>query len=349
MREENRKAVQNFGLLALALAGAFVANASLGSVPIGFGDLWSILWRTEGADPVLANILWEFRMPRAVTAMFAGAALAVSGLMMQTVFRNPLADPFVLGVNSGASLGVALVLLALAPIGISLHESLGISGQAILVLAATLGAGATLGLLLIFARRVDVMSLLILGLMISYGVGAIVSMLMFFSMADRLQAFFFWSYGNFGTMTWQQLKLFVPLAMVGLLTTLALVKPLDAFLLGERYARSLGVEVKSARFAILACASLLAGLVTGFCGPIGFLGIAAPHFCRFFFKTAAHRVLAPACILAGATLALLADLVAKAPGIETSFPLNAITALVGAPVIIGALLKQRNLRRTFGG
>lgn len=327
---------------------AFIANASLGSVSISLAELWRILWGAPDADPVLANIIWEFRLPRAVTGALAGAALAVSGLMMQTIFRNPLADPFVLGVNSGASLGVALVLLALAPMGVSLHEELGLGGQTILVLAATVGAGATLGVLLGFARRVDVMSLLILGLMISYGVGAIVSLLMFFSMADRLQAFFFWSYGNFGTMTWDQLRVFVPLSWIGVLGTLTLIKPLDAFLLGERYAQSLGVDVKRYRFAILACASLLAGLVTGYCGPIGFLGIAAPHFCRFLFKTAEHRLLLPACILAGATLALLADLAAKAPGIETSFPLNAIMALIGAPVIIVALLKQRNLRKAFG-
>lgn len=349
MNEGNRSTVLSFGLLATALLLAFLANASLGSVPIGLGDLWSVLFKSDGMEPVLTNIIWEFRMPRAVTATFAGAALAVSGLMMQTVFRNPLADPFVLGVNSGASLGVALVLLALAPMGISLHESLGMSGQAMLVMAATVGAGATLAALLVFARRVDVMSLLILGLMISYGVGAIVSMLMFFSMADRLQAFFFWSYGNFGTITWSQLKLFVPLSVAGLIASIVLIKTLDAFLLGERYAQSLGVDVKRSRFAILASASLLAGLVTGYCGPIGFLGIAAPHFCRFLFKTSAHRVLVPASILSGATLALLADLAAKAPGVEVSFPLNAITALVGAPLIILALLKQRNLRRAFGG
>lgn len=338
-----------FPVLGLGVLAAIVANVSLGSVWISVGELVGALVGSEETDPVISSIVIEFRAPRALTAALAGAALSVSGLMMQTVFRNPLADPFVLGVNSGASLGVAVVLLLLAPMGVSLTQELGLSGQMAMVLAATGGAAAVLAVLLLFARRVDVMSLLILGLMISYGIGSIVSLLMFYSMADRLQAFFFWSYGNFGNMTWSQLKVFAPVIGVRLLATVPLIKLLDAFLLGEHYAQSMGVDITKARLAILGCASLLAGVVTGFCGPIGFLGIAAPHFCRFLFRTSEHRILLPASVLVGAGIALLADLVAKAPGLETSFPLNAITALVGAPVIIVALLRQRNLRKAFGG
>ncbi len=338
-----------FPVLGLGVLAAIVANVSLGSVWISVNELVGALVGSEDTDPVKSSIVIEFRAPRALTAALAGAALSVSGLMMQTVFRNPLADPFVLGVNSGASLGVAVVLLLLAPMGVSLTQELGLSGQMAMVLAATGGAAAVLAVLLLFARRVDVMSLLILGLMISYGIGSIVSLLMFYSMADRLQAFFFWSYGNFGNMTWSQLKVFAPVIGVGLLATVPLIKLLDAFLLGEHYAQSMGVDITKARLAILGCASLLAGVVTGFCGPIGFLGIAAPHFCRFLFRTSEHRILLPASVLVGAGIALLADLVAKAPGLETSFPLNAITALVGAPVIIVALLRQRNLRKAFGG
>ena len=347
-RQANRDRVCFF-VLGGGVIVALLANISLGSVSIPLKDLVGVLIGSEDVDSVISSIVVDFRTPRALTAALAGSALAVSGLMMQTVFRNPLADPFVLGVNSGASLGVAMVLLLLAPMGVSLSQELGLSGQMLMVLAATGGAAAVLAILLVFAQRVDVMSLLILGLMISYGVGSIVSLLMFYSMADRLQAFFFWSYGNFGNMTWSQLKVFAPSVAVGLMATIPLIKVLDVFLLGERYAQSMGVDVTKARLWILGCASLLAGVVTGFCGPIGFLGIAAPHFCRFLFRTSEHRILLPASILVGASIALMADLVAKAPGLETSFPLNAITALVGAPVIIVALLRQRNLRKAFGG
>lgn len=338
-----------FLLLGTGVIVALLANVSLGSVLISVGELIGAFVGSAETDPIISSIVIELRAPRALTAGLAGAALAVSGLMMQTVFRNPLADPFVLGVNSGASLGVAVVLLLLAPMGVSLTQELGLSGQILMVLAATGGAAAVLAILLVFAPRVDVMSLLILGLMISYGIGAIVSLLMFYSMADRLQAFFFWSYGNFGNMTWSQLKVFAPVIGLGLVATIPLIKLLDAFLLGEHYAQSMGVDISKARLWILGCASLLAGVVTGFCGPIGFLGIAAPHFCRFLFRSSEHRILLPASILVGATIALLADLLAKAPGVETSFPLNAITALIGAPVIIVALLRQRNLRKAFGG
>lgn len=267
---------------------------------------------------------------------------------MQTIFRNPLADPFVLGVNSGASLGVAIVLLVLAPSGVLITQNLALSGQVLVVIAATLGAAAALFIILIFAQRVDVMSLLILGLMFSYATGAIVTILMFYSMAERLQSFFSWSFGEFGNVTWQQLSILSPVLILGLALAFFLCKPLDALLLGERYAESLGTRVKLARPIILGIASVLAGAVTGFCGPIGFLGIAGPHIARFLFRTTDHRILIPGAILLGALLATLADLLARAPGHEAILPLNAITALIGAPIIITALLKQRNLKKIFG-
>lgn len=333
-----------------ALGGlAIVANVCLGSASIPILEALGALLGGGNADPIVSQIVFEFRLPRAITAVLAGSALAVAGLMMQTVFRNPLADPFVLGVNSGASLGVAIVLLLLAPAGVALTDNLQFSGQLLIVLAATGGAACVLAVLLALSRKVDVMSLLILGLMISYGVGSVVSILMFYSMAERLQSFFNWSFGNFGSVTWSQLKVFAPTILLGLLALLPLVKVLDAFLLGERYAKSMGVNVKGSRIALLGCASLLAGVVTGFCGPIGFLGIAAPHFCRFLFRTSEHRVLVPASVLVGGAVALLADLVAKSPGFDGTLPLNAITALIGAPVIMVALLRQGNLRKVFGG
>lgn len=338
--------------LFLALGGSVLvllaANVSLGSATLSPGTVWAALTGGGGDDLVARQIVLEFRLPRAVTALLAGAALAVSGLLMQTVFRNPLADPFVLGVNSGASLGVALALLALAPSGVALTESLSVSGSLLIVVAAASGSAAVLAVIMLFAQRLDVMSLLILGLMISYAVGAVVSILVFYSMAERVQSFFAWSYGYFGNVTWGQMRVFGSCLLAGAGALFFLAKPLDAMLLGERYAESLGTRVKRVRMVTLGLASLLAGTVTGFCGPIGFLGIAAPHLCRFAFRSSEHRVLIPASLLAGGAIALAADLVAKAPGFDGSLPLNAVTALIGAPVIIAALLKQRRMGKVFG-
>lgn len=337
-----------FAALLLGIAIMACAGTCLGSVTLSPVDVWQAMTGGERADPILQQIVVDFRLPRVLTASLAGAALATAGLMMQTVFRNPLADPFVLGVNSGASLGVAIVLLAFAPAGVALTEGLGSSGQLLVIAAASTGAAGTLFIVLGLSRRVDVMSVLIIGLMISYTVGAIVSILIFFSMADRLQSFMSWSFGDYSSVSWPQMRAFAPAILSGLVLSLLFMKPLDALLLGEHYAESVGTQVKPARFIILLAASVLAGTVTGFCGPIGFLGIAAPHLGRYLFHTSNHRVLIPASILLGALLSLSSDLLSRAPGFEFSLPLNAITALIGAPVIIAALIQQRNLKRLFG-
>lgn len=337
-----------FAVLSVGLCVIALASACLGSQILSPQTILQAISGSPEVDTILQQIIVDFRLPRIATAILAGAALATAGLMMQTIFRNPLADPFVLGVNSGASLGVAIVILILAPAGISLTESLNASGQTLVVIASTSGAALTLLFALILSRRVDVMTLLILGLMISYAVGALVSILMFFSMAERLQSFMNWSFGDYGNVSWSHMRIFAPSIIAGLAITLVLVKPLDALLLGEHYANSVGTRTKQVRFFILLSASLLAGTVTGFCGPIGFLGIAAPHLSRYLFQTSSHRVLIPATILLGAILSLSADLVSRGPGLDFSLPLNAITALVGAPVIIVALIKQRNMKRLFG-
>ena len=267
---------------------------------------------------------------------------------MQTVFRNPLADPFVLGVNSGASLGVAIVLLAFAPAGISLAQGIGASGQILVILASSAGAAATLFVVLLLSRKVDIMSVLIIGLMISYMVGALVSILMFFSMAEQLQGFINWTFGDFSNLSWEQMRFFGPAIFFGLLLSALLMKPLDALLLGEQYAESIGTRVGRSRILILLSASVLAGTVTGFCGPIGFLGIAAPHLSRFLCKTSSHRILILVSILIGAFLSLFADFVSRGPGLDVVLPLNAITALIGAPGIIVAIVRQRSLKRIFG-
>lgn len=331
------------GILVLA-----ALSASIGSVTLPLDAVLKTLTGSTDVDPVMRQIILDFRLPRILTALLAGAALGTAGLLMQTVFRNPLADPFVLGVNSGASLGVALVLLALAPAGISLTEGLGASGQLLIIFASSAGAAATLFVVLLLSRRVDVMSVLIIGLMISYTVGAIVSILMFFSMAERLQSFINWSFGDYGNVSWSHLRLFAPAIFSGIIVSVLFIKPLDALLLGESYAQSIGTNTKRCRLLVLLAASILAGTVTGFCGPIGFLGIAAPHLSRYLCRTSSHRVLIPASILIGALLSLGSDFVSRGPGLDVVLPLNAITALVGAPVIIAALVKQRNMKRLFG-
>lgn len=336
-----------FALLGLGLFGLGSLSLCLGSIAFTPAQVFQALLGSESIDAVHRQIILDFRLPQVMTALLAGAALAVAGLLMQTVFRNPLADPFVLGVNSGASLGVAIVLLVLGPVGLSLTDGLAGSGQVLLILASTGGAAATLFVVLILSRRVDIMSVLIIGLMISYTIGALVSILMFFSMAERLQSFINWSFGDYGNVSWEQMPYFAPTILGGIVLSALFVKPLDALLLGERYAESIGTRSQQARFFVLLGASLLAGTVTGFCGPIGFLGIAAPHLCRYLFQTNQHRVLIPASILVGALLSVMADLVSRGPGLDFVLPLNAITALIGAPVIIAALIRQRQMKRLF--
>lgn len=336
-----------FLLIGLGLLVVSTLSVCLGSVNFSLGEVLQALLGSEGVNAVYRQIIVDFRLPQVVTALLSGAALGTAGLLMQTVFRNPLADPFVLGVNSGASLGVAIVLLALGPVGLSLTDGLGNSGQMLLILASSGGAAATLFVVLLLSRRVDIMSVLIIGLMISYTIGALVSILMFFSMAERLQSFINWSFGDYGNVSWTQMRFFAPAILGGIGLSALFMKPLDALLLGEHYAESVGTRAKQVRFFVLLGASLLAGTVTGFCGPIGFLGIAAPHLSRYLFQTSQHRVLIPASILVGALLSLTADFVARGPGLDIVLPLNAITALVGAPVIIAALVKQRQLKRLF--
>ena len=338
-------------VLLLSVSGILILaafSASLGSIPIPLDTVVKILTGSSDVDLVLRQIILDFRLPRILAALLSGAALGTAGLLMQTVFRNPLADPFVLGVNSGASLGVAIVLLALAPAGISLTTGLGASGQLLVILASSAGAAATLFIVLLLSRRVDIMSVLIIGLMISYSIGALVSILMFFSMAERLQNFITWSFGDYGNVSWSHMQLFAPAVLIGLILSSLFIKPLDALLLGEQYARSVGTRVKQSRFLILLAASLLAGAVTGFCGPIGFLGIAAPHLSRYLCKSSRHRILIPTSICIGALLSLGSDFIARGPGLALVLPLNAITALIGAPIIIAALIKQRNMKRLFG-
>ncbi len=331
------------GLLLLA----FGASISLGSVRIPAGDMLAILTGGEMAQPALRDIVFLIRLPKALTAVLVGSALAVAGLQMQTLFLNPLAGPFVLGINAGASLGVALIVLLGGPALLVLDGTLGFLHQVGTVGAAFMGAGTVLVLVLVLARRVSVVTLVILGLMVSYIVSALVSLLMYFSFPERLQAFLAWSYGSFGGVTWPELAVMTPVVLFGLLLSVGTIRPLNALLLGEEYALSLGIPVRHMRLVLLLCASLLAGTVTAYAGPISFIGIAIPHLGRALLRTSDHLVLVPACLLLGSAVALIADLIAQLPGIQTILPLNAVTSLFGAPVVIWALLRRQAVQSPF--
>jgi len=318
-------------------------------VHIPIGEVLRILVGEQPERATWTSIVLNFRLPRALTATLAGAALGVSGLQMQTLFRNPLADPFVLGVSSGASLGVALVVLSVGVAGSApLLAVSGLLSNVSLVLAACGGAAAVLLIVLLLARHVQSsVTLLIIGLMIGYLTSAIVSLLLYFSIADRIQAYITWTFGSFGGVTWSQMRVLAPTVLVGLGLAFTLAKSLNALLLGEAYAHSMGLPVKQARFRIITSAAVLAGAVTAFCGPIAFLGIAVPHFCRSLFATSDHRLLVPAVILMGALGALGADLIAQVPGSDTVLPLNAVMSLLGAPVVVWIILRRSRLTAAF--
>lgn len=336
--------------LAVCLALLFLADIYLGSVRIGFGKVLETLLGRAPSDSIAAKIVLLFRLPKALTALLSGAALAVAGLQMQTIFRNPLAGPFVLGINSGASLGVAVIVLALgASTGAAFLESFGVGGQICLALAAALGAAAVLLLVLSFSTRVrGMMTLLVLGLLFGYAVSAVVSILIQWSSADRIQAYVAWTFGSFGGVTLHQLPVFAPVLGVAIGASQLAAKQLDALLLGEQYAVSMGVRVRRVRVLIILLTALLAGTVTAFCGPIAFIGVAVPHLMRSLFSSSSHRLLLPSAALMGSIAALASDIISHVPGTELILPLNAVTALIGAPVVIWVILGRNNLRETFG-
>jgi len=337
---------------AVLLLAAFALSLILGSVNIPPGDVLTVLLGGTPGRSTWTDIVLKFRLPKALTAMLAGAGLSVSGLQMQTLFSNPLADPFVLGISSGASLGVALVVLSAGAVGLSslsFLAGLSLLGNIGIVAASSLGSALTLVLVLFVSQRVQsAVTLLILGIMFGYVTGAIVSILLYFSLADRIQAYVAWGFGSFGGVTWSQLQIFAPVIISGLVISYLLIKWLNVLLLGDNYARSLGLELKQARFWIVLSTALLAGSVTAFCGPIGFLGIAVPHLCRALLRSSDHRILMPGVILVGAIVALLADIVAQLPGSGVILPINAVMALLGAPIVSWVILRQRNLKAAFG-
>jgi iron complex transport system permease protein len=300
----------------------------------------------------VSNSGWEtivlaFRVPKAITAVLAGSGLSVCGLLMQTMFRNPLAGPFVLGISSGASLGAALLILSGSLIGISMLQ-LSLLGSWTVVLASMIGAFSVLTLILIISNSIrDSMTLLIIGLMVGSLSAGLVSVLQYYSEAEEIQSFLMWTFGNLGGVHGIELVVLGFTVFLGLLGTVGVLKPLDALLLGESYAASLGVNIRTARFRIIIITSVLAGGITAFCGPLAFIGIAIPHLARMLFKTADHRILVPGCILLGAIVLCLCDLLSQIPGRSQVLPINAITSLIGAPAVIAILVKSRSLSKSF--
>ncbi|MDO4758071.1 MAG: iron ABC transporter permease [Rikenellaceae bacterium] len=333
MKSRNRILFVALSLLGLAL---FAADLMVGSVQLGFGEVWGALTGGDVA-PATAKIVRSIRLLKAVVALLAGAALSVSGLQMQTLFRNPLAGPFVLGISSGASLGVALVLLG-APLlgwsGSTLFASLGVAG------AAWAGAALVLMLVAAVSRRVkDIMVILILGMMCSSGVDAVVQILQYVSNEGALKSFVIWTMGSLGDVTTIQLGLLAIAVVAGLILAVAAIKPLNLLLLGENYARTMGLNIRRTRSLVFLSTTLLAGTVTAFCGPVGFIGLAVPHLTRMLFREADHRILIPASALMGSCVLLLCDLVSK----SLTLPINTVTALMGIPIVVWVVWRHKTI------
>ena len=322
-----------FVLLALLCAVLFVVDVAVGSISIPFSDVVNVLLGKGSAE--MRSIVLDIRLVRALTAILAGAALSVSGLQMQILFRNPLAGPYVLGVSAGASLGVALFLLGAPLLGVAISpalQSIGTAG------AAWIGSAVVLLLVVALSRRIkDIMVMLILGIMLSSGVGAVVEILQYFSNEASLKSYVVWTMGSLGDVTSGQLALLAPIVVVGLAMAVATIKPMNMLLAGERYAASMGLNISRTRTIVLTATTLLAGTVTAFCGPIGFVGIAVPHIARMVFRSADHRVLLPGTILAGVVMLLVGDIVAK----YFALPINTITALMGIPIVIYIVTRKR--------
>jgi iron complex transport system permease protein len=330
--------------LAVLAVGLFVLTVTAGSVRIPLRDVAAILFGEEPARASWTPIVHQIRLPRAVTGLAAGAALGVAGLQMQTLFRNPLADPFILGISAGASLGVAIVVLLAGTAGTTLVAGLGLLGNVGVAGAAALGAAAVTVLVLAVSRRVaNPATVLIVGLMIGYATTAFVSVLVYsgFGRLERIRAFIAWGFGSFGGTSWSELRVLVPSVLIGLAVAAVMTKQLNALLLGDRYATTMGLHVARTRVLTVVSAAVLAGVVTAFCGPIAFIGVAVPHLARGLLRTSDHRVLVPAVILVGGIVALAAGLVAQLPGTERTLPLNAVTSLIGAPVVVVILLRLR--------
>ncbi len=332
-----------FIVLGLGLLLMFFASLSLGSVNIPFRDVYVSLTGGQASKSTWEYIIINYRLPKAITAILVGTGLSISGLLMQTLFRNPLAGPYVLGLSSGASLGVAFVILGAGFLP-SFLKIIALSSYGI-VLASTIGSTLVLLLVLVVSQRLrDTMAILIVGLMFGSFTTAIVSVLTYFSTAEQLQKFTFWSLGNLGNLSWKSITVLSASVFFGLVLSAGSIKPLNALLVGENYARSMGLNLRKARLIIIFATSILAGSITAFAGPIAFIGLAVPHIAKLTFQTSNHMILFWSTLLFGAIIVLFCDIVSQMPGFDVTLPINAITSIIGAPVVIWLLIRKRNFQ-----
>lgn len=329
-------------LLVASIVVFFFLNLLLGSVHIPVEDVLGILIGSPSDSAIWNNIVLKSRIPQALTAIMAGAGLAVSGLLMQTVFRNPLAGPSVLGISSGASLGVAFVVLLSGSVGGTALSKLGVIGEVTITMSAIVGSLLIMALIAFVAQKVrGNVTLLIMGVMIGYIANAVIGVLKFFSAEEDIRAYVIWGLGSFARVSGGQTTVFIVIMLILLPFSFLLIKTLNLLLLGDSYARNLGLDIKRARLLVISCSGVLVAIVTAYCGPIVFLGLAVPHLCRGIFHTSNHAIILPASLFAGASLALLCNLIARMPGFEGALPVNSVTALVGAPVVMWVLFNKR--------
>ncbi|WP_144338856.1 FecCD family ABC transporter permease [Flavobacterium daemonense] len=332
-----------FVVLSLGLLLMFFASISLGSVTIPLKDVFESLTGGHATKSAWEYIIINYRLPKAITAVLVGTGLSISGLLMQTLFRNPLAGPYVLGLSSGASLGVAFVILGAGFLP-SFLRVIALSSYGI-VIASTFGSTLVLLLVLVVSQRLrDTMAILIVGLMFGSFTTAIVSVLTYFSTAEQLQKFTFWSMGSLGNLSWSTILILTFCVGIGLLLSAKSIKPLNALLLGENYAKSMGLNFKQARLIIIFATSILSGSITAFAGPIAFVGLAVPHIAKLVFQTSNHTILFWSTLFFGSIIMLFCDIVSQMPGFDVTLPINAITSIIGAPVVIWLLVRKRNFR-----
>ena len=332
-----------FGILGIIIVGIilFILNLFVGSVTVPVDEIFKVLL-DDNPDKTLSVIIFNYRLPQALTALLAGAALAVAGLLMQTLFRNPLADPSMLGISSGASLGVGIVILLTGAISGTAVSSFGWWSTIGVSLAAFIGAVLVLFVMLAFSSRMKNMTtLIIIGLMIAYLAGSITDILKFFSLKEDIHAFVIWGMGRFTGVGTSKMPIFAISIIIGLVVTFFLSKNLNILLLGEMYAENLGLNIRKNSVLIILVSGYLTAIVTAYCGPIAFVGLAMPHIARFLFKSSDHRLLIPATMLIGMDMALVCNLIARMPGFDGNLPVNAVTAFIGAPVVISVILKSR--------
>ncbi|MBR5297503.1 MAG: iron ABC transporter permease [Parabacteroides sp.] len=340
----NRQPLVIYLFLLILLSGLFVGGLIYGAVSIPLDSVVNILLGDETERPAWINIVWQSRFPQAVTALLAGSSLAISGLLLQTLFRNPLAGPSILGISDGANLGVAAIMLYFGG-SLGLLADFPVSGYLAIIFAAFGGAVAILSLIIYFSAKVrNNVMLLIIGIMIGYVASSLISVLNYYASSDKVHAFVMWGLGNFSGVSLEQLPYLMGFSIVGLLLSLLLIKPLNALLLGEMYASNLGVKIKRIRMLILFCAGLLTATTTAFCGPISFIGLAVPQMARLLLGSSNHKMLVPVTLLMGACVALLCNLLMVIPGTNNLLPLNAVTPILGAPVIIYVIVNRKNIQ-----